>query len=143
MKLYIWFCCHLFAIVVSFIFQLCFSHRHRGQGCSRNTKRFKERRQLILIFNWSVTILTFLSGQLLSRYACYDYLRRLYKIFYQFVMTMTFGSDLFLFTIRDPQRLLMKGVSSSLHFLFQSSILYNRLKSGFWLKYFTQMCILR
>lgn len=60
------------------------------------------------------------------------------------VMVLKFALVCFvLFTIRDPLRLLLRVVCSSLPFLFRSSILYSHLKSGFWLKYFTLMCILR
>ncbi|XP_039165027.1 uncharacterized protein LOC104436956 isoform X4 [Eucalyptus grandis] len=41
--------------------------RHRGQGCSRNTKRCSERRELIWTFSWFAMTQTYLSGLLLSR----------------------------------------------------------------------------
>jgi hypothetical protein len=47
------------------------------------------------------------------------------------------------FVIRDPQRLLMKVVSSSLPLLSRSNILYYLPKFDFWPKFSTQTCISR
>ena len=113
-------------------------NRHQELGFSRSTRRCSERNQLTLIFSWYVMIQTYSSGLLSSRCVLVKLEQPNEGIFLNY-----FLPTLSLVSIRDPRRLLMKVVSSSLPLLFQSNTLCYLPKFASWLKFSIQMFISR
>ena len=113
-------------------------NRHQELGFSRSTRRCSERNQLTLIFSWFVMIQTYSSGLLSSRCVLVTLAQPNERTLLNY-----FLPTLSLIFTRDPRRLLMKVVSSSLPLLFQSNTLCYLPKFASWLKFSIQMFISR